>query len=155
MHAHTTITPFMHDLDIACKNVLISHNFMMHAYACCTCSLISTCTMFPLTLAKKPIIQMTSHDSLMHHYNTPRTRMRSPDQCSISYLFTPPPPQPFASSYYGLLQQKMPAGYNEHTKCQNVLTPGPHLYDYGVTCMSVLYFHASTMVFKVILINTI
>ena len=37
---------------------------------------------------------------------------------------------------------------------QNVLTPGPHLYDYGVTCMSVLYFHASTMVFKVILINT-
>ena len=26
----------------------------------------------------------------MHHYNTPRTRMHSPDQCSISYLFTPP-----------------------------------------------------------------
>ena len=35
---------FMHDLDIACKNVLISHNFMMHANACCTCNLISTCT---------------------------------------------------------------------------------------------------------------
>ena len=42
MHVHTTITPFMHDLDIACKNVLISHNFMMHANACCTCNLIST-----------------------------------------------------------------------------------------------------------------
>ena len=54
MHAHTTITLFMHDLDIACKNVLISHNFMMHAHACCTCNLISTCTMFPLTLAKEP-----------------------------------------------------------------------------------------------------
>ena len=40
---HTTITPFMHDLDIACKNVLISHNFMMHANACCTCNLKSTC----------------------------------------------------------------------------------------------------------------
>ena len=44
MHAHTTITPFMHDLHIACKNMLISHNFMMHANACCTCNLISTCT---------------------------------------------------------------------------------------------------------------
>ena len=42
--AHTTITPFMHDLDIACKNVLISHNFMMHANACGTCNLINTCT---------------------------------------------------------------------------------------------------------------
>ena len=31
MHAHTTVTPFMHDLDIACKNVLISHSSMMHA----------------------------------------------------------------------------------------------------------------------------
>ena len=46
----TTITPFMHDLDIACKNVLISHNFMMHANACCTCNHI----MFPPTLAKEP-----------------------------------------------------------------------------------------------------
>ena len=44
----------MHDLGIACKNVSISHNFMMHANACCTCNLISTCTMFPLTLAKEP-----------------------------------------------------------------------------------------------------
>ena len=114
MHAHTTITPFMHDLDIACKNVLISHNFMMHAYACCTCSLISTCTMFPLTLAKKPIIQMTSHDSLMHHYNTPRTRMRSPDQCSISYLFTPPPPPP-----HNLLPVRIMGYCNK--RCQQVI----------------------------------
>ena len=53
MHAHTTITPFMHDLDLACKNVLISHNFMMHVNACCTCNLISI-IMFPLTLAKEP-----------------------------------------------------------------------------------------------------
>ena len=41
---HTTVTTFMHDLDIACKNVMIIHNSMMHAYASCTCNLISTCT---------------------------------------------------------------------------------------------------------------
>ena len=37
-----------------------------------------------------------------------------------------------------------------------MLTPGPHICmaSYGVTCMSVLHFHASTIVFKVILINT-
>ena len=51
VHVHTTVTPFVHELDIACKNVLISHSSMMR---CCTCSLISTCTMFPLTLAKEP-----------------------------------------------------------------------------------------------------
>ena len=126
--------------------MLISHNFMMHANACCTCNLISTCTKVISHWLMNPIIQMTSLYSLMHHYNTPRTRMRSPDQCSISPPPPPPPPpphhQPFASSYYGLLQQKMPAGYNEHTKCAYTRTT--YLYDYGVTCMSVLYFHAST-----------
>ena len=44
MHAHTTVTPFVQELDIACKNVLISHNSMMHVYACCTCNLINPCT---------------------------------------------------------------------------------------------------------------
>ena len=103
---------------------------MMHAYACSTCNLISTCIM---SLLKNPIIQMTS---LMHHYNTPRTRMRSPDQCSLPH----PPPHPFASLYYGLLQQKVPAGFNGHTKCAYTRTTYEHLYDYGVTCMSVLDF---------------
>ena len=36
MHAHTTVMPFIHELHIACKNVLISYSSMMHAYACCT-----------------------------------------------------------------------------------------------------------------------
>ena len=43
----------MHELDIACKNVLISYSSMMHAYAYYICNLLSTC-MFPLTLAKEP-----------------------------------------------------------------------------------------------------
>ena len=38
IHAHTTVTPFVHELDIACKNVLISHNSMMLA------ALVSSCT---------------------------------------------------------------------------------------------------------------
>ena len=38
MHAHTTVMPFMHELHMACKNVLISYSSMMHAYACCTCN---------------------------------------------------------------------------------------------------------------------
>ena len=53
MHAHTTITPFMHDLDIACKNVLISHNFMMLA-AFVVYKYMYEVIMFPLTLAKEP-----------------------------------------------------------------------------------------------------
>ena len=108
--------------------------------------------MFPLTLAKEPHYSDDftglTNASLQYSKNM---NAYSPDQCSISYLFTPPH-QPFASSYYGLLQQKMPAGYNEHTKCAYTRTI--YLYDYGVTCMSVLYFHACTMVFKVILLNT-
>ena len=31
MHEHTAVTPFMHDLDIVRKNVLIRHNSIMHA----------------------------------------------------------------------------------------------------------------------------
>ena len=136
MQAHTTITPFMHDLDIACKNVLISYNFMMHANACCTCNLISTCTKELCFLShwlKNPIIQMTSLDSLMHHYNTPRTRMRSPDQCSISYLSPPPPPPPPPPT--NLLRVRIMGYCNKRCQrvimsTQNVLTPGPH------TCMT-------------------
>ena len=48
--------------------------------------------MFPLTLAKES--RWPHLTSLMHHLNTPRTRMHSPDQCNKSYLFTSPPPPP-------------------------------------------------------------
>ena len=60
---------------------------------------------------------------------------------------------PFASSYYGLLQQKVPVGYNEHT--QNVLTLGPHIcMAMGLhACQYNCTLYASTMVFKVMLIN--
>ena len=122
MHAHTTITPFMYDLDIACKNVLISHNFMMHANACCTCNHI----MFPPTLAKEPHYS-DDLTSLMHHYNTPRTRMCSPDQCSISYLFTSPPPPP-PPRPTNLLPVRIMGYCNKRCQrvimnTQNVLTP--------------------------------
>ena len=36
---------------------------------------------------------------------------------SVHPTNTTPPHPPFASSYYGLLQQMVPVGYNEHTKC--------------------------------------
>ena len=61
--------------------------------------------------------------------------MRSPDQCS---MFTPP----FCKFALWVVAAKGAAGYIGHT---NVLTLRPytcmlkHLYDYGVTCMSVLY----------------
>ena len=45
--------------------------------------------MFILTLGKEPHYS-DDLTSLMHHFNTPRATMRSPDQCSISCLFTPP-----------------------------------------------------------------
>ena len=105
MHACThTVTPFMHELDFACKYVF-RHNSMMHAYACCTCKLISPCTRqlcFFSHWLKNPIFRRFHFTSLMHHFSTPRTRMCSLDQCSISCLF----PTPFASLHYGLLQQK-------------------------------------------------
>ena len=37
-----------------------------------------------------------------------------------------------------LLHQKVPAGYNGHTKC--AYTGETVVCDYGVTCMSVLHF---------------
>ena len=43
----------------------------------------------------------------------------------------------FTSLYYGLSQQKVPAGNDGHTKCAYTRTT--YLYDYG---MSVLHFHA-------------
>ena len=136
MHAHTTITPFMHELDIACKNVLISHSSMMHAYACCTCNLISPCTKKLCFLShwlRYPIIQMIS---LMHHFITARTGMRSPDQCSISCLFTPT----FCKFALWVVATKGAVGYNGHTKC--AYTRATYFYDYGVTCMSVLHLYA-------------
>ena len=136
------------ELYIVCKNVLISHNWMMHAYASCTCNLIvhvqSNICFFTHWL-KNPIIQMTS---LMHHFNIPRTRMCSPDQCSISCLFTPPLLP--VSQYYGLLQQKVPAGDNGYTKCA---------YNRNHVCSNIcitMGLHACQYcIFKVILINTI
>ena len=49
---HTTVRYCMHELDIACKHVLISHDSMIHAYACCTCNLMYMykVILFPLTL---------------------------------------------------------------------------------------------------------
>ena len=110
--------------------MLISHNFMMHANACCTCSLISTCIKVISHWLMNPIIQMTSLYSLMHHYNTPRTRMRSPDQCSISPPPPPPPPPPT-----NLLPVRIMGYCNKRCQrvimsTQNVLTPGLH------TCMT-------------------
>ena len=124
MHAHTTVTPFMHEcvqkcvdqsqLNDACIYLLHVHCFLSH-------------------WLKYPIIQMIS---LMHHFNTARTGMRSPDQCSISCLFTPP----FCKLALWVVATKGAVGYNGHTK--RAYTRTTYLYDYGVTCMSVLHFHA-------------
>ena len=46
MRAHTIVTPFINCV----HNVLIIQSSMMHAYACCICTLY----MFLLTLAKEP-----------------------------------------------------------------------------------------------------
>ena len=123
MHAHT---PFMHDLDIACKNVLISHYFMMHAYACCACNLISVCTFLLILANESHYSDDVPHlVSLMHHYNTPRTIMRNPDHCSISYLFTP--------THTNLLPVRIMGYCNKRCQrvimdTQNVLTLGPNIY---------------------------
>ena len=75
-----------------------------------------------LTLAKEPHY---SDDliSLMHHFNTPKTRMRSPDLCSAPLL-----PD---SSYYGCCNKR--CQHNGHTKGavhrDNLLK---YLYDYGI-----------------------
>ena len=132
MHAHTTITPFMHDLDIACKNVLISHSMHMLAALVTLYKVLK----FLLTLAKEP------HDSddftsLIHHFNTPRTRMHSPDQCSILCLFTHrPTPNPFCQFILWVVAEK---GASGHTKYAYTRTT--YVYDYGVTCISVLHLH--------------
>ena len=47
-------------------------------------------TTMTVVSSQEPIIQMTA---LMHHFSTPRTGMRNPNQCSILCLkcqFTPP-----------------------------------------------------------------
>ena len=92
--------------------------------------------MFPLTLAKEPHYS-DDLTSLMHYFNIPRTRMCSPDQCSISCLFTPP----FCKFVLWVVVIK---GQQVIMDTQNVLTPGPHtcMTSYGVTCMSVLHLHA-------------
>ena len=92
-------------------------------------------------------IQMSHFTSLMHHFNAPRTRMRSPDQCSIYIMPVHSSLPPFASSYYRLLEQKVPAGYNAWTHAQNVLTLGPHMN----ICMT-MGLHACQ--YSHILINT-
>ena len=68
----------------------------------------------------------------MHHYNTPKTRMHSPDQCSTSYLFTPPPPPPPPPPTTNLLPVRIMGYCNKRCpwgiiNTQNVLTPGPHI----------------------------
>ena len=81
-------------------------------------------------IVKNPIVQMSHFTSLMHHFNTPRARMCSPDQCSTYHASKLPP---FASSYYKLLEQKVPAGYNGHMHkmCLHWDHTYEHLYDYG------------------------
>ena len=74
--------------------------------------------------------------SLMHHFNTPRTRMCSPDQCSISCLFTPP----FCKPAFWVVATNGAVCYNGHTKFATNRTT--YLYDYEVTCMSVLHLHS-------------
>ena len=89
-----------------------------------------------LTLAKEPHYSddLTSLKR-MHHLSTPRTIMRSPDQCSISCLFTPPL---FPVSILWVVSAKG-ASLRVIMDTQNVhvLTPGPrmfeHLYDLWVS----------------------
>ena len=71
LYAHTTVAPFMHDLDIVCKNVL---------------TLISTCTnklCFFSHWLKNPIIQMTSLDVTNTSLQYSKSKIACPDQCSI------------------------------------------------------------------------
>ena len=84
-----------------------------------------------------PIVQMSDFTSLMHHFNTPRTRMHS------QYIMPVHSPI-FASSYYRLLKQKVPAGYNGHMHKMCLhwdhtygMTTGLHACQY-CTCMHIL-----------------
>ena len=83
LHAYT----FMHDLELACKNVLISHNSMMHAYVCSLCNLISTSTRnlrFFSHGRKNPIIRM----SLLHFTNNASLHVLQVPEW-VSCQFTP------------------------------------------------------------------
>ena len=118
MHAHTTVTPFMHELDIACKNVLTSHSSMIHAHTCCTCNLVSPCTKklcFLSQWLKKTIIQMIS----LHFTNASLQYSKNRNAC----LFTPP----FCKLALWVVATKGAVGYNGHTKCAYTRTT--YLYD--------------------------
>ena len=91
----------------------------------------------------------------MHHFGTPRTRTRSPDQCSISCQFTYPPPPPLQVRIMGCCDKRcQQVIMDTHKMCLHLNHMFKHLYDYGVTYVTILPLHASTMVFKVISINT-
>ena len=86
-------------------------------------------TMVLLTLAKEPHYSddFTSL-KLMHHLSTPRTRMCSPDHCSISFQFSPPL-LPVRILWVAAAKGASPAGYMD-TQNVCVLTPGPHMFEH-------------------------
>ena len=66
--------------------------------------------------------------------------MRSPAQINVAYHACSLPP--FARSYYGLLQQKVPAGYNGHEMCTTYVQTVFRLWGYmhatqHCTCMHI------------------
>ena len=78
---HTSVSTFVHDIDIACKNVLISHNSMV-------LPALVTLQVHAQRLANEPHYS----DEPLHFTNaslqySKNKNARSPDQCSISYLF--------------------------------------------------------------------
>ena len=87
--------------------------------------------------SQEPIIQMTS---LMHHFSTPRTGMRNPNQCSTSCLkcqFTPPAFCQFIIRM-GCYNQIYMLGNNGHTRCAYTPSHGLKYYSiYMFACMSV------------------
>ena len=91
--------------------------FMMHANACCTCNLKSTCDMlgyYNCVSSQEPIIQMTS---LMHHFSTHRTGMCNQNQCSTSCLKCQFHPPAFCQSIWVYYNHTIMLGNNGHTRC--------------------------------------
>ena len=130
MHActHNCYT-FMHELDIACKNVLNRHNSMKHAYA-------SNYVSF--TLAKEP------------HYSDDFTSILQEQECvaQISVVYHACSLPPFASSIWVIATK----GLQFIMDTQNVLT------NWGHICSNLTMGFVSialACIFKVILINTI
>ena len=112
---------------------------MRHAYASCTCNLISTCTVYMHKLivsTKEPHYS----DEPLHFTNASlqysKNKNAWPDQVVYHACSLPP----FASSYHRLLEQKVPAGYNGHMHemclhpphiCSNIcMTMGLHACQY-------------------------